>query len=165
MHAGAFRVENARIKLRRFTGGSPVNNDASEIAQATDTFCDVLAAQHFEDGIDAFAVSQLFDGFLIVALFVVDAVLQPEFAHPRQLFFRRRCSVHFDAENFANLYRGRPNASRNGVDQDAWRGLGLRWFEQTRLPVSEVSGVQLSGIGQTRLRWATVFSAKAAHCV
>ena len=88
---------------------------------ALDAFCDVLAAQHFENRVDALAVRQILDRFDVIALLVVDAVLQAELADLGQLFFGRRSAVHFDAENFSDLHGGGADSSGDGVDEDAWR--------------------------------------------
>ena len=76
MDAGAFGIEDARVQLRILASGGAVNNDAPKVAHAFDALRHVLTAQHFEDCIDAFAAGQIFDGFRVIALFVVDAVLE-----------------------------------------------------------------------------------------
>src|ERR1019366_5554291 len=55
VNAGAFRVEKASVELRGFTGGGAVDDHASEVAYALDALGYMLAAQHFKNGVDAFA--------------------------------------------------------------------------------------------------------------
>ena len=85
MHAGSFGVENSGIKQRGLAGGRSVDNHASEVAQATYALCGMLAAQHFEDCIHAFSVREFFDGIFIIALLVIDPMLQTECLHLFQL--------------------------------------------------------------------------------
>src|SRR5450631_2120221 len=76
VYARAFDVERAGIQWSALSGGRAIRDDAAEVAQAANAFRDVLAAQHFEDGVDAFAVGDFFDRVFVVALFVIDAMLQ-----------------------------------------------------------------------------------------
>src|ERR1019366_1008189 len=110
------------VELGSVAGGGAVDDDASEVAHAFDAFRDVLAAEHFENCVDAFAARELFDRFGIIALFVVDAVLQAELAHSGQLVVGRRGSVHFYAENFPDLHGGGADSAGNGMNQDAGPG-------------------------------------------
>ena len=120
--ACAFRVEKAGVELRGFAGGGAVDDDASEVAHAANTFRHVLAAEHFENRVDAFAARQIFDRLDIIALLVVDAVLQAELAHSRQLVVGRRSSVHFDAENLSDFDGGGADSAGDGMNQDAGAG-------------------------------------------
>src|SRR3979490_2168841 len=74
--ACTFRIQDASVELRSFAGGSAVDDDASEVAHASDGLRDMLASQHFENRVDAFSASEFFDGFHVIALLVVDAMLQ-----------------------------------------------------------------------------------------
>src|ERR1017187_8127123 len=138
--AGAFGVEKAGVKLRDFAGGGAVDDDPPEVARAADAFPDVLAAEHFENRVNPLAARQIFDRLDIIALLVVDAVLQSELAYSRELVLGRRSSVHFDAENFADLHGGSADSTGDGVNQDAGAG---RLLQQTRLPVGEVGGEEI----------------------
>ena len=119
MDAGAFGVEKAGVELGNFAGGGAIGDNASEGAQAADALRDVLAAEHFENRVHAFTVRDVFDRFEIVALLVVDAMLQAEFADAGELVFGGRSPVHFDAENFSDLHGGGADSAGNGMNQDA----------------------------------------------
>src|SRR3979490_1865629 len=112
--ACAFRIQDASVELRSFAGGSAVDDDASEVAHASDALRDMLASQHFENRVDAFATRQILDGFHVIALLVVDAVLQAELAHAGKLLLGGRSSVHFDAENLSDLHGGGANSACDG---------------------------------------------------
>jgi hypothetical protein len=88
LQAGRFRIQCPHVKLWLLAGRGAVLNDASEVAQAAQAFRSVLTAQHFEDNVDAFAVSEVLHHFFIIMLLVVDTVSQAEFLHARQLFVR-----------------------------------------------------------------------------
>src|ERR1039458_6609044 len=140
--ACAFCVEKASVELRSSAGGGAVDDDAPEVTHAADAFRDVLASEHFENRVDAFAARevaarQISDRFDIIALLVVDAMLQAELAYAGQLVLGRRSSVHFDAENFSDLHGGGANSAGDGMNQDAGTG-GL--VDQTGLPIGEVGG-------------------------
>src|ERR1700676_1715115 len=131
--AGAFRIKNASVELRSFAGGGTVDDDASKVAHAADAFCYVLASQHFEDRVDAFTAREFFNCIGVIALLVVDAVLQAKFAHSGELVFGGRSAVHFDAEDFPNLHGGGADSAGDGVNQDAGTGsLIFRGEEQIR---------------------------------
>ncbi len=139
MNAGAFRIKDAGIEERVFAGGCAVNNDAPEIAKAFDALGDVRAAEHLENGVDTFAVRQIFYGVDVILLLVVDAVLQAEFAYASEFIFRGRRAVHFDAENFADLDCGGADSASDGMNEYASAGL----VEQARFPVGEISGEEI----------------------
>src|SRR5579864_4842793 len=76
LHAGGFGIQGAQVESWLITGRRSVLNDAAEVAQAARALGGVLAAQHFEDRVDAFSVSEVLHGLFIVMLLVVDGVLQ-----------------------------------------------------------------------------------------
>src|SRR6185437_6630757 len=119
MYTGALGVENARIELRALAGGVAVDDHTAKIAQAADAFGSMLAAQHLEDDIHAFAVGQITNGLFVVLAFVVDRMLEAESLNALQLFVRRRRAIHIKAQQFANLHRGGANASCNSMDEHA----------------------------------------------
>src|SRR5207253_4725310 len=118
--ARASGVENARIEQRRLACGCPVHDDPSEVAKTANAFRDVLSAEHFEDDIYAFAVRHLLDSVFVIALLIIDAMLQSELFHARQLLVRRRCSIHLDAEQLSHLDSSRTDAASHGMDQHPW---------------------------------------------
>ena len=120
--------------MRSFAGSGAVDDDASEVAHAVDAFRDVLAAQHFENRVDAFATREIFNCFGVIALLVVDAVLQAEFAHSGELVVGGRSAVHFDAENFSDLHGGGADSAGDGVNQDAGTPAPDFSFERTSSP-------------------------------
>ena len=79
----------------------------------------MLATQHLEDSVDAFAAGEILHDLFIFMPLVVDAVLQAELFHSRQLFVGGRSAIHFYAEQAADLHGGSTNASSYGVDEDA----------------------------------------------
>ena len=98
--------------------GAAVDDHAAEVSQAARALVGVFAAQHFKNGVDAFAVGEIPDGFFVVILFVVDAMLQAEFRGAREFVVRRRSAVHFHAEQFADLHCCCAHAAGDGVNQD-----------------------------------------------
>src|SRR3954470_162999 len=98
----------------------------------------MVSAEHFEDGIDAFAARKVFDGFLVIFALVIYAVLKSEAFDAGELFVGRGGSVHLDAEQFANLNGGGAHASSNGVDEDAVAEACGGRPGQFRLPRSQV---------------------------
>src|ERR1700737_3457032 len=142
--ACAFRIQDASVKLRGFAGGGAVDDDASEVAHAPDALRDMLASQHFENRVDAFATRHILDGFHVIALLVVDAMLQAKLAHAGELVVGGRGSVHFDAENLSDLHGGGADSTGDSMNQDAGTGSVL---EQTGLPVGEVGGKEIYGEG------------------
>src|SRR5215469_8008607 len=86
VHAGAFCVENSGIELGRPAGRTSVANHATKIPQAANALRRMLAPKHFENGVHAFSASELANRLLVVVLFVVDPMLQPNLACPRQFF-------------------------------------------------------------------------------
>jgi len=88
-----------------------VLDDAAEVAQAAQAFAVCSPPKHFEDRVDALAASEILDGFFVVLLFIVDGVLQTKFFYAGKFFVRRRCTVHFDAEKFSDLYGRGAHAS------------------------------------------------------
>ena len=82
LDGGGFGVHGAEVELGWFAGGGAVLNNASEIAEAAQAFGGVFAAEHFEDGVDAFAVGEIFNDFFVVVLLVVDGVLEAEGFYP-----------------------------------------------------------------------------------
>src|ERR1700678_1394432 len=56
VNACSLRVEKASVELRSFAGGRTIDNYASKIANAAHAFCDMFAAEHFEDRIDALTI-------------------------------------------------------------------------------------------------------------
>src|SRR5208282_784649 len=144
MDARAFSVKKASVEIRRFSGSSAVNDDPSEVAHAFDAFSNVLAAEHFENRVNAFAARELFDRFGVIALLVVDAMLQAELAHARQLVFGGRSSIHFDAENLSDLNSGGADSASDGVNQNTGTGLVVfRRVQQTGFPVGEIGGEEV----------------------
>ena len=119
LDAGGFRIQCPHIELRLLAGGGAVLDDAAEIAQAAQAFGGVLSAEHFEDGVDAFAASEILHDFFIVVLLVVDAVLQAEFFYARKFFVGGGRAVHFDAEKLSDLNGRGAHASGDGVDEHA----------------------------------------------
>ena len=107
------------VDLRLLAGRGAVLDDASEVAQAAQALGGVLAAEHFEDGVHAFAVREILHDFFIVVLLVVDGVLQAESFDARKLILGGRGPVHFDAEELADLDCGSADASGDGVNEDA----------------------------------------------
>ena len=78
MHACAFGIQHSCVQLGGLSGCCSIHDDPSKIAQAANAFGGVFAAQHFKHRIHTFAVGQVFDGFFVIALLVVDSVLQPQ---------------------------------------------------------------------------------------
>ena len=78
----------------------------------------MLAAEHFEHGVDTFPPGQiLYDLFIFVAL-VVDSVLQAEFLHPFQLFIGGRGAIHLHSQQLSDLHRRCSNPSGDRVNQN-----------------------------------------------
>src|ERR1700722_6856670 len=119
LHAGRLGVHRAQIDLRSLPRRRPVLDHASKVSQTAQTLGSMLSAQHFEDGIYAFAMSQILHDLFIVVLLVVDPVLQAKWLHAREFFVRRRCSVHVDLKQLSNLHSRRPYSSSDGVNQHA----------------------------------------------
>src|SRR4029077_4383278 len=146
VNAGALRIENASVESRSFAGGGTVDDDASEVAHTADAFRDVLAAEHFENRVDAFATREVSNSSGVIVLLVVDAVLQAELAHSGELLIGGRSPVHFDAENLSDLHSGGADSAGYGMNEDAGSGgLVVRGGEQTGLPVGEVGGKEIYG--------------------
>ena len=141
VNARSFRVKQPRVEICLLSGRASVHDHAAEIPQATHALGDVLPAQHFEDGINAFPVRQRLDGFFIISLLVVDAVLQAEFLHTCQLLIRGRRSVHFHPEQLSNL-RGRgSHAAGDSVNQNSWCASPRPCCSrQSRFPICEKRG-------------------------
>lgn len=84
--AGLALVQDPRIEAGAFAGGCPVGDHASQLCQALDTFLDVLAAKHLEDGVDTLIVGQCANFLDVVLARVVDRVGEAKFFHFVQLF-------------------------------------------------------------------------------
>ena len=93
MRAQAPGHHGAVVKLVSLASGGAVDDDAPEGPAAAQTLGGVFAAEHLEDGVDAFAIGHLQHALLVVKLAVVDAVVEPELGHALQLLVGRRGAV------------------------------------------------------------------------
>ena len=137
MDAGSFRIKRMGIELGLFAGSRTINDDASEISQATRALCRVLASQHFEYCVHTLAVGYVFDRTLVVKALVIDAMLKAEFFHARQLFIGGGGAIHFHPKNFPDLDRRGADSAGDRMDQHA--RAATRFPYQPRFPVRKVS--------------------------
>ena len=72
--------------MRLLSCGAAIDDHAAEIPQTTGALVGVFAAQHLEHGIHAFSMGEIADGFFVILLFVIDAVLQAKFGDASEFF-------------------------------------------------------------------------------
>src|SRR2546425_5530329 len=130
-------MQQSRVEHGRLSGGRAVNDYASKVAQALYALRNVLAAEHFKHRVDTLAICKFLDCVLVIPLFVVDAVLQTEFADSGELLVRRRSAVGFNAQDLPDLHRGSTDSARDRMDQNA---RPRRLVYQAGFPVGKVGG-------------------------
>lgn len=79
---------DARIELVPLAGGGSVDDHASKSPTAAQALGGVLAAEHFEDRIHAFALGQLLYPLLVIDLAIVNRVVQAKLPDALQLLVR-----------------------------------------------------------------------------
>ena len=80
----------------------------------------MLPAQHFKHRVHAFSMRDLLDRLLVIDALVVDAVLQSQFFYSRQLLIRRGRSIHFHAQQLADLHRCGSHTAGHRMNQNPW---------------------------------------------
>ena len=83
-------------------------------------------------------MGEILDRFFVVVTLVIDAVLQPKFFYLAELFVGRRGSVHFYAEQPADLNCGSPHAACDRMNEDTMCATRPGSFRHRGLPVSQI---------------------------